>query len=81
MSDTTFVDRETVVEADWLQDVNDLVYRYIANVRLYGAVGDGVTNDTAAIQAAIDASGMTTADFIRKAVWDAAKPKGPRPPA
>lgn len=26
MADTTFVDQETIIEADWLQDVNELTY-------------------------------------------------------
>lgn len=27
MTDTTFIDKSTVIEADWLQDVNNLLYR------------------------------------------------------
>jgi hypothetical protein len=54
MASTNFVDQVTVVEADWLNDVNDVVYEHVVNVKLYGAVGDGVTDDSTAIQAAID---------------------------
>lgn len=83
MSNTTFVDKSTVIEADWLQDLNNLRYgvgntakgaallqfiqagtgastrdmqakaREFVSVRDFGAVGDGVANDTAAITAAI----------------------------
>ena len=31
MSDTTFVDQVTVIETDWLQDVNDTVYDILGN--------------------------------------------------
>lgn len=94
MSDTQFIDKETVVTAGWLQDVNDYVYQSgpasvqdlsdnLANnidptkgavlvgykgqtvtdrlgyeiwVEDFGAVGDGIIDDTAAIQAALNAT-------------------------
>lgn len=32
MADTTFIDKETVIEADWAQDVNDAIYGKSANL-------------------------------------------------
>jgi len=55
MADTTFVDGTTVVSASWLNDINKDVYSRF-NVKLYGAVGDGTTDDTAAINAALAAA-------------------------
>lgn len=56
MSSTTFVNG-TVVQPSWLNDVNASVYNKYPSAEAYGAVGNGVTNDTVAIQAAITATG------------------------
>ena len=53
MADTTFIDQETAIEADWLNDVNDAVYNrrgaLVSNSidqRLTGGALEAVTWDT-----------------------------------
>lgn len=52
MASTTFVDRQTPIVAAWLNDVNTVAYGQHVNVKLFGATGNGSTDDTAAIVAA-----------------------------
>lgn len=54
-TDMQFVDFTTPVPADWLNNVNDNVQN-IFPITYYGAKCDGVTDDTVAIQAAINAA-------------------------
>lgn len=60
MSSTTFAFKSTIIPSAWLNDVNAVTYSR-ANVKMpnngyTAAVGDGVTDDTAAIQSCIDAN-------------------------
>lgn len=56
MANTTFVNQATPIVAEWLNDVNDEVYQKAYNVKVSGgAVGDGVTNDSAAFALAATA--------------------------
>lgn len=50
MSSTIFVNGVTLTDEDWFNDVDSHVY----SVMRSGAVGDGLTDDTAAIQDALD---------------------------
>lgn len=74
MTTANFVDQSTVIEADWLNDTDAVVYDVLdspttaaeartaldiaspINVAWHGATGDGTTDDTTAVQAAIDAA-------------------------
>lgn len=49
--------------AAWLNDVDAAVFEESASVKRYGAVGDGVTDDTTAIQAAITANAGKRVQF------------------
>lgn len=57
MSSTVFVNGVTLTDAGWFNDVNGSIYDEVVDVKnsAYGAIGDGATNDTAAIAAAIAA--------------------------
>jgi hypothetical protein len=49
MADTTF-SSGTVITSDWLNDINRLGYQTFVSLTNFGATGDGVTNDTDAVQ-------------------------------
>lgn len=55
---TTNFTAGTVIASSWLNDVDIATYENAVNVKMspYNAKGDGSTNDTAAIKAAIDAA-------------------------
>ncbi len=54
MTNTTFINQQTVIQASWAQDVNNRVYRTRTfELQMFGAACNGVTDDTAAVQLAI----------------------------
>ena len=61
MASTTFTSG-TVVTSDWLNDVDEFVFGGVINVKTapYNVTGNGTTDDTAAIQAAINAANVST---------------------
>lgn len=63
MTSTVFTDFTTPIVASWLNDVNTAVYRNYHGVNVkdaaFGAVGNGIADDTAAIQAAINSLAAT----------------------
>jgi hypothetical protein len=71
MATTNFVDGTTVVQASWLNDVDEATYGNIIHLSSFGAVGDGVTDDTAAIQAAVaHAQSLVQASAVNAAIYD-----------
>lgn len=64
MSSTVFVNGVTLTDAEWFNDTDDVVYGEVAfvNNSTYGAIGDSATDDTTAIQSALN-SGKTLVRF------------------
>lgn len=55
MASTTFIDRQTPIKADWLNDVNTAVYQTLPPlVTVPNGVFDGITDDYLVVQTAID---------------------------
>ena len=61
---TTNFTAGTVVASSWLNDVDIKTYEECVNVKMYGAVGDGVTDDATAIQAAINAVSVSQGGVV-----------------
>lgn len=51
MTTTVFVNGVTLTDADWFNDVDGVTYDGVVPLQNYGALGDGVTNDQAAVDA------------------------------
>ena len=64
MTASTNFSSGTVVTKEWLNAVDANVFDYTINVKNYGAVGDGATDDTAAINAAIAAASTKSAKTL-----------------
>lgn len=60
MADTTFVDQTTVIEADWLNDVNDLVYGIDLYLDAYNILRDIPAAEHAAIIAGTSTYDVST---------------------
>lgn len=59
MSNTiNFAADGTVVTTAWLRDINTIAYTSVKNALLYGVTGDGVTDDTAAINTLLALGGF-----------------------
>lgn len=55
MTATTNFTAGTVVSSAWSNAIDSATFDHVYNAKLYGAIGDGVTDDTAALNAALAA--------------------------